>query len=132
MGVILDGLQKHSPDGVHNLTRKTVAPDEALEILRKANNVRPAPMPGLGEIEREVGGHDTEDVVVLDPFEQRVKELVESAGGHYNFKAAVGAGLIKRVDPELLAAMGRLEKAAPLLNKAVAMARARQRTKGQC
>jgi hypothetical protein len=85
-----------------------------------------------GGVSSELGDDPEQTGIFLDAnlFDEKVRRMVEQAGGQYNFKAAVGAGLIKRFDPELLAAMGRLEKAAPLLNRAVAMARARQRAKG--
>lgn len=79
-----------------------------------------------GEVSGDVTTEGTEEIYLdANLFDQHVRELVTQAGGTYSFKGAVGSGLMKRVDPELLAAIGRLEKAAPLLNKAVQLARQR-------
>lgn len=67
-----------------------------------------------GQISTEVGGHDTEEVEILDPFSQRVKALVESCGGKYTPPPRT-----MKVTPQFLAALNRLEQAAPLLNATV-------------
>ena len=130
MGVIMQGLEE--------ITKSYAQPvGITTRHLQKqypmANDSAPADPSAPGAISSDVGGHTAEtEEVYLDAnlFDEKVRQMVEAAGGRYNFKAAVQRGLFKRVDPELLAAMGRLEKAAPLLNRAVAMARARQSAKG--
>jgi hypothetical protein len=50
---------------------------------------------GQGNIDRQVGGHPTEDVVVLDPLSEKVKAQVEAAGGRYT----IPRGTATVVDP---------------------------------
>lgn len=94
---------------------------------RGHDSTTPTPS-AAGGVSSDLGDDPEQTGIFLDAnlFDEKVRTLVEQAGGCYNFKAAVGAGLIKRVDPELLAAIGRLEKAAPLLNRAVEMAERRR------
>lgn len=77
-------------------------------------NDKPRSLNARGQIESEVGGHGTEEVDVLDPLSERVKTLVESAGGKY-----IPPVRPFRVTPELGAAFERLLAARPLLAKAV-------------
>lgn len=63
------------------------------------------------------------DASLLD---QKVRELITASGANFNFKRAMENGTLIKVDDELLAALERLQKAAPLLNKAVGISVRRQ------
>ena len=75
----------------------------------------------------------TMDTVMVDAtlFDEKARQLVQSAGAAYSYKAAIKTGLAKRIDPELLATVQYLEKHAALLNKAVRITNARLAKQGK-
>jgi hypothetical protein len=68
-----------------------------------------------GLIYPEVGEHSTEDVEVRNLFEQKVKELVEAAGGKYKMPPDQETPPPKY----LVAAVRRLEHVAPVIQRAM-------------
>jgi hypothetical protein len=75
----------------------------------------PTQMDGYGEIKPEVGGHSTTEMTTEEIFNLRVKQLVESAGHQYHMPEDQPTPPPKY----LVAAVRRLERIAPLLQRAV-------------
>ncbi|HEX6822289.1 MAG TPA: hypothetical protein VF123_09560 [Candidatus Sulfotelmatobacter sp.] len=75
------------------------------------------------------------DEVLLDAtlFDEKVRQLVQGAAVYRDGyqQSARAQGLIKRVNPEVVAAVKRLQQAAPLLNRAVALTKARLAEQGR-
>jgi hypothetical protein len=128
MGIIFDTLAK-SDSSVHNCTEQ--APSQAMtKAYRKAayptgHDTTTEVTSAEGTMEGDASQQDKDDahlgeiMVPATLFDQKVQELVEGAGAAYSVKAAEANGLMKRADPELIASIQRLEKNAPLLNRAM-------------
>jgi hypothetical protein len=136
MGVIFDTLAK-SDSNVRNCTEQ--APTEAMtKAYRKSayptgHDTTTEMTSAEGTMSGDASAQDQDEgegvnEVNLDAtlLDQKVRELVQSAGAKYNYKAARAAGMAKRADPELLAAAQRLEKNAALLNRAVELTNLRK------
>jgi hypothetical protein len=143
MGALLEQLVKLGE--ATNVSHQSIPAAAAREIFSKTVATRdgyggtvPAPKEtnALGSASGDVSAQDEEpgvDEINLDAtlFDQKVRELVQGAGGKYNYRAAKAAGMVKRADPLLLEAAERLEKNAALLNRAIALTNerlARKRT----
>ncbi len=141
MGIILDTLRKTDPS-VQDCTAATINPTAARSHVAKTvggygesgHDTAPE-IDTLGGMEGDASQQDKDDAqlgVLVDAtkFDEKVRQLVESAGAQYNFKTAQAQGLAKRLDPELLGAVQRLQKNAPLLNRVVALTEARKAKRG--
>ena len=141
MGVIFDTLAK-SDNSVHNCTEQ--AASEALtKAYRKAayptgHDTTTEVTSAEGAMAGDASQQDKDDAhlgeIMVDAtlFDEKVRSLVEGAGAAYNYKAAAQSGLAKRVDPELLGAVQRLQKNAPLLNEVVRRTNLRRARQGYC
>jgi hypothetical protein len=132
MGVIFDTLAK-SDSNVRNCTEQ--APTEAMtKAYRKAAYPTGHDTTTEGSVPGDSSAEDPGvDEINLDStlFDQKVRELVQGAGAKYNYKAARAAGLVKSVDPELLGAVQRVQKRAPLLNEVVRRTNLRRAKEGK-
>jgi hypothetical protein len=123
MGPIFEALIKRGE--IQDASAQNASPQGAREFMKAAYpGVGKTPVEGTmtGDASDQVD-YDEELGVLVDAstLDEKVRQLLESAGSHYNYKVATQQGLAKRVDPEVLAAIRRLQTAAPLLNRAVIM-----------
>jgi hypothetical protein len=139
MGVILDSLSK-ADSNMHNCTAQS--PSDALtKAYRKAayptgNDTTTEVTSAEGTLSGDASNQDKDDAelgVLVDAstFDEKVRLLVEGAGQKYNFKAAAKWGLAKRIDPELLGAVQRLQKNAGLLNEVIRRTNLRRAWQGK-
>ena len=128
MGCILDTLAKRGE--AVNLSAQAASPAAARVHIAKVGGYGESehdtatPVDALGSASSDASAQDEGagvDVMNLDAtlFDQKVRELAQSAGHAYNFKTAREAGLVKSVDPELVAGIQHLQKNAGFLNRLV-------------
>jgi hypothetical protein len=146
MGVIFDNLAKRN-----EVSNATPTDKEGMDALTKhylhENTAGPrvpvikatAPQGGFGErVAAPTAENPDETELVVDSsiFDRKVRELVQGAGGAYDFKRALQNGTAVKVDPQfapvvtdpdLSAAMTKLQEHAPLLNAAIAKAQAKRK-----
>jgi hypothetical protein len=140
MGVLLENLVKRGE--AVNVSPQAIPAAAAREVFSKAGGYGEqghdtAPeQDALGSASGDVSTQDEGegvDEVNLDAtlLDEKVRELVQSAGAKYDFKAARTAGLMKRVDPELLGAAQRLQNNASLVNEVVRRTNLRRARQGK-
>jgi hypothetical protein len=110
------------PIGIGHVTHQPGYPTiKATTKYPEAHDDAPE-MDDNGLIYPEVGEHSTEDVEVRNLFAQRVKEMVEAAGGKYHMPPDLDTPPPKY----LVAAVRRLERAMPVIHAAVARSERRE------
>jgi hypothetical protein len=133
MAAILEGLVKAgqaTEQPVRITTRQIEQQFGKATTEYPRGNDKPREASAGGEVSGDISDEDTEEVYIdASLLDQHVRELTQSAGGSYDFKRAVenGQGRMVKIEDDLMDAMLRLEQAAPLLHRAMALAAQRER-----
>jgi hypothetical protein len=128
MAAVLDGLVKsgQATELPTNISSEQIRQqfNQSTNNYPRGNDSAPQASAG-GAVSGDISTEDTEEIFVdASLLDQHVRELIQAAGGNYDFRRAVenGRGRMVKIDDDLMDALERLEAAAPLLHRAVELA----------